>query len=150
MGPTAPQIAIIRRTWAEASALGPLAGELFYGRLFQIAPETRPLFRGDMAVQGRKLVETLGFVVDHLDAEERFVPAAEDLARRHVGYGVKAGHYAAVGEALVWMLEHALGPRFGAQERAAWEAAYARLSSTMIRAAEKFAVEVPPDGGGGS
>lgn len=31
------------------------AAMLFYNQLFELAPEVRPLFRGDRAEQGRKL-----------------------------------------------------------------------------------------------
>ena len=37
-----------------------------YGRLFQVAPELRPLFHGNIAVQGRKFVDMLGALVSEL------------------------------------------------------------------------------------
>ncbi len=128
-------IARIRRSWAAVAANPRMAGELFYGRLFSLAPETRALFRSDMAAQGKKLTDTLGFVVDHLDAPGPLVEEAAALARRHVAYGVRAEHYAPVGAALLWTLERMLGPAMDAETRAAWTAAYAALSETMIAAA---------------
>lgn len=125
----------IRASWARAAAAPDLAAGLFYGRLFQIAPQTRPLFRGDMEVQGRKLVSFLGFVVDHLDDAGALAPEAVALARRHVGYGVAPEHYAAVGEALLWTLERALGPEFDPATRAAWERAFRLLTDIMLPAA---------------
>ncbi|MGF1445127.1 MAG: globin family protein [Pikeienuella sp.] len=135
MGLTEVQISLVRVSWSAVAGNPDMAARLFYGRLFRIAPETRSLFRDDMAAQGAKLTDTLGFVIDHLDAPEALGEAAHALARRHVGYGVLPGHYALVGEALVWTLAQMLGPRFDAETRAAWVAAYDALSRDMIAAA---------------
>jgi hemoglobin-like flavoprotein len=78
--------------------------------LFEIAPEVKPLFRGGMTEQGRKLMATLALVVNGLNKLDAILPAASVLAKRHVGYGVKAVHYATVGAALLWTLEKGLGP----------------------------------------
>lgn len=126
------EVGLIRETWAKAAAAGPLTAQLFYGRLFKIAPETRRLFADDMTRQEQKLTATLGFVVDHLDRPETLLPAARDLAIRHIGYGVEAEDYAPVGAALIWALERLLGSDFGPAERAAWVKAYATLSDDMI------------------
>ncbi len=137
----ATQISLIRASWARVAPVAPMAARLFYGRLFRIAPETRALFQEDMKAQGRKLMATLGFVVDHLDRPDVLAPAARDLARRHVGYHVTAEQYAPVGEALIWTLKELLGPAFGQQEKAAWLGAYASLSAMMIEAAYGAAPE---------
>ena len=63
---------------------------MFYGRLFEIAPAVKPLFRGDIEEQGRKLMAMLGAVVNGLGNLETILPAASALAKRHVDYGVKA------------------------------------------------------------
>jgi nitric oxide dioxygenase len=130
----ADDAARIRASWARVAAAPDLSAGLFYGRLFQIAPEARPLFREDMDVQGRKLVSFLGFVVDNLDDPEALAPKAVALARRHVGYGVSPGQYAAVGEALLWTLGRALGPDFDPETRSAWARAYGRLTGVMAPA----------------
>lgn len=126
----------IRASWARASASPEILTGLFYGRLFRAAPETRGLFKADMAAQGRKLAQTLGFVVDHLEEPARLMPEVEALAVRHVGYGAVSADYAAVGDALIWALEQTLGPSFDAETRAAWLDAYATLSAAMVAAAE--------------
>ncbi len=131
----AEQIGLIRASWARVAPAAPMAARLFYGRLFRIAPETRALFQADMKAQGRKLMATLGFVVDHLDRPDVLALAARDLAIRHVGYGVSAEQYAPVGEALIWTLKELLGPAFGEREKAAWLGAYTSLSAMMIEAA---------------
>jgi nitric oxide dioxygenase len=109
----------------------------FYQRLFAIAPDTRSLFREDMADQGRKLFLTLAVIVDALHTLERVLPVAEALAVRHVGFGVREEHYASVGEALLAALAHALGPRFDRETEEGWATAYRLLSGCMISAARQ-------------
>lgn len=135
MALSATHIAVIRRTWAEVVPAATIAANLFYTRLFEIAPKTRALFKPDLKAQGKKLIDTLSFVVDHLDSDDELQSAAADLAIRHVRYGVTADQYAPVGAALVWTLESMLGDRFGPTEREAWSTAYGVLSAKMIAAA---------------
>lgn len=116
----------------------PIAGQaaaMFYDRLFEIAPEVKPLFRGDMAEQRRKLMTTLGVVVRGLGNLPSILPTARKLARQHVAYGVEPAHYAPVGAALLWTLERGLGEAWTAAVADAWAAAYRTLSEVMIGAA---------------
>lgn len=131
----ADKVACIRKTWAQVIGAPEIVGRLFYSRLFAIAPEARGMFPADMRGQEKKLVDTLDFIVDHLDAFEDLLPVARDLAIRHVAYGTLPDHYPAVGSALVETLEQALGDGFTAEDRAAWIEAYTVLSDEMISAA---------------
>lgn len=137
---TPSQIDLIQDSFRKVVPISDTAAALFYGRLFEIAPEVKPLFKGDMSLQGAKLMATLGRVVAGLNDLSKIVPAAESLARKHVGYGVKDEHYAPVGAALIWTLEQGLGPDFTPETKAAWIEAYAILSSVMIAAAAKAPV----------
>lgn len=125
----------IRRTWAMAAAVPDQTARVFYANLFKLDAGTRPLFAGDMDKQGRKLAETLSFIVDHLDDMDVLLPAARDLAIRHLDYGVTAGQYASVGGALVTTLKQLLGPEMDAEAEAAWGRVYTVLSEHMIRSA---------------
>lgn len=125
----------IRRTWAKAVSISEEMSTVFYGNLFRLDPTTKPLFVGDLRLQGRKLVQTLGFIVDHLDQPETLLPAAEALAVRHVDYGVVAGQYASVGAALIKTLAQMLGDDFSKEDENAWAEVYGGLSDAMIKAA---------------
>jgi hemoglobin-like flavoprotein len=129
---TPEQIKEIQESFAKVGPISEQAAALFYRRLFEIAPSLSPLFRGDMQEQGRKLMATLGVVVNGLGNLEAILPAASALAKRHVEYGVKAADYAPVGEALLWTLERGLGAQWTAELAAAWSAAYGVLSEFMI------------------
>jgi len=129
---TPDQIKAIQDSFARIAPISEEAAALFYQRLFDLAPSVKPLFRGDMKGQGRKLMATLAVVVNGLRNLEPILPAASALAKRHVTYGVKADHYAPVGEALLWTLERGLGAQWTTELAAAWGAAYSMLSEFMI------------------
>lgn len=133
---TPDQIALVRDSFRRVPAE---AAALFYGRLFDQAPELRPMFRGDMAEQGRKLLAMIAVAVNALDAPERLLPAVRVLGQRHAGYGVVPEHYRVVGAALLWTLREGLGDAFTPETEAAWTAAYVLLSETMIDAAAQRA-----------
>jgi nitric oxide dioxygenase len=139
---TPKQIILVQTSFEQVLPIAEQAAVLFYGRLFEIDPSLRPLFRGDMAEQGRKLMTTLKVVVNGLTRLEALVPAVEALGRRHAGYGIKDEHYNTVAAALLWTLEQGLGEAFTAEVRTAWVAAYTILSEVMIAAAAT--VEVGP------
>jgi len=129
---TPDQIDLVQSSFAKVVPIADAAAGLFYGRLFEIAPQTKALFHGDMGEQGRKLMMTLGVVVNGLRDLDAVLPAARTLAVKHVSYGVSAAHYKPVGEALIWTLEQGLGPEFTTDVKNAWLSAYGALSSVMI------------------
>jgi nitric oxide dioxygenase len=132
---TPAQVSEVQTSFARVAPIADQAAELFYGRLFEIAPEVRPLFKADLKGQGRKLMGTLAVVVKGLDDLPALLPAVQALARKHVGYGVSPAHYAPVGAALLWTLQQGLGDGFTAEVEDGWSAACATLSRAMIAAA---------------
>lgn len=134
---TPEQLQLIRSSFAKVAPIKDQAAALFYGRLFELDPSLRPLFKGDMAAQGAKLMVALGAVVASLDRLARILPAIRQLGRQHAAYGVRPDHYATVGEALIWTLQQAQGADFTPALRRAWTDAYGRLAWAMIAAAEE-------------
>ena len=132
---TPDQIDDIQTSFAKVLPISQIAAGLFYERLFIIAPEVKPLFKGDMTQQGNKLMATIAAVVNGLKNLDAVVPVAQGLAVRHVAYGVKPEHYGPVGAALIWTLEQGLQGDFTPKVREAWVAAYNTLSGVMIAAA---------------
>jgi hemoglobin-like flavoprotein len=129
---TPDQVKAIQESFAKVVPISEQAAALFYGRLFEIAPASKPLFRGDIEEQGRKLMGMLGAVVNGLGNIETILPAASALAKRHVDYGVKATDYEPVGAALLWTLEQGLGAQWTSEVKAAWTEAYTILADFMI------------------
>jgi hemoglobin-like flavoprotein len=131
---TPNDIDLVQSSFAKVVPIREAAAELFYGRLFEIAPEVKPMFKGEMKEQGRKLMTTLAVVINGLKDLASILPAAEALAVKHNDYGVKPEHYTPVGEALIWTLDQGLGEDFTPETRQAWITAYTTLSGVMIAA----------------
>ena len=129
------QKALVRSTWAQVLPISDEAAQLFYGRLFEIDPSTRPLFASaEIAQKDNKLMQTIDVAVASLDDLDRIRPAVEDLGRRHVDYGVAEGQYATVGAALLWTLDQGLGADFTPEAEEAWSETYGVLSGIMKEA----------------
>ena len=132
---TPDQCRLVKQTYEPVREVaGPLA-LLFYGRLFELDPAARRLFHNDLALQGRKLMDTLDLLVASLDHFEAVRDRLSALGRRHRGYGVRPDQYAAVVTAFLWALGQALGPDFDAPTRDAWRAVLTAVSSVMQEAA---------------
>lgn len=128
---TPNQISLVQSSFKSVVPIAATAADLFYDRLFQIAPHVRPLFPADMSTQKVKLVGMLATAVSNLHQVETILPAVRDLGSRHRGYGVTDDYYRPVGEALLWTLEQGLGPAFTPDVKAAWTQAYAMLAGAM-------------------
>lgn len=133
---TPEQIKLIQTSWDKVVPIADTAAELFYGKLFELDPELKPLFKGDMTEQGRKLMRMIGVAVNGLNRLNEIVPAVQDLGRRHVAYGVKDKDYDTVGSALLWTLEQGLGEDFTDETEQAWVVVYTVLATTMKDAAQ--------------
>ncbi len=129
------QVELVQQSWRSVQLVGDTAAELFYGKLFSIAPEVRPMFRGELRDQGRNFTAMMSVAVHWLGKPEKVAVAVRQLGARHAAYGVRDSHYGAVGASLLWMLEESLGEAFTPEVEAAWWAAYQFLASTMQQGA---------------
>ncbi len=136
---TPQEIKLVQESWAKVVPISETAAELFYGKLFELDPSVRSMFKGDMKEQGRKLMAILNTAVNALDKLETIVPAVQDMGKRHVAYGVRNDHYDTVGEALIWTLGAGLKDDFTDDTKAAWIAVYTLVADTMKAAAEEAA-----------
>jgi nitric oxide dioxygenase len=126
------QVTLVQTSFAKVAPIAGMAADLFYDRLFEIAPDVRRMFPNDLAEQKKKLMAMLGTAVAGLTKPDALLPAVRALGARHAGYGVTAEHFAPVGAALIWALEQGLGAAFTPDVKAAWIEVYGVLSRTMI------------------
>lgn len=138
---TPHEIALVRSSFAKVVPIADQAAALFYARLFELDPALRGLFHGDMAAQGKKLMQTIGFCVASLDRLQTILPVVRDLGLRHVAYKVRDEHYETVGAALLWTLEKGLGADFTPETRAAWGKVYWILAEAMKAGARDGAAQ---------
>jgi len=129
---TPQQIALVQQSFSKVAPISEAASQLFYDRLFEVAPSVRGMFPQDMTEQRKKLMGMLAAVVSGLSNLETILPAASALAKRHVAYGAKAEHYPVVGATLLWTLEKGLGEAWTPELATAWTDAYGVLSGYMI------------------
>ena len=132
---TSQQIELVQSSYRLIEPVAADVARAFYGRLFEVDPSLRPMFRGDMDEQGRKLMQMLGYAVGALRRLDQIIPAVEDLGRRHASYGVEEEHYTTVAAALLWTLTKCLGAAFTPEMCEAWTAVYGEVAGAMKRGA---------------
>lgn len=130
---------LVQKTFEMVAPIAEVAAGLFYGRLFEVDPSLKPLFRGDIKDQGKKLMATIKIAVQSLDRLDALVPVVQALGRRHLAYGVRDEHYDTVGGALLWTLEKGLGEAFTPEVKEAWATVYGILAKVMKDAANEVA-----------
>jgi hemoglobin-like flavoprotein len=132
---TEDQKTLIRDSFAQIAPNAQAVAALFYERLFILDPDLKPLFKGDMPEQGRKLMAMISIAVANLDRFDAIVPAVKQLGARHAGYGVPKASYDTVGAALAWTLEQGLGPDYTPEMATAWSDCYTTLAAVMQQGA---------------
>jgi nitric oxide dioxygenase len=137
--PTATDIKLVRQTFDLVVPIASVAADMFYERLFYMAPSLRRLFPADMTDQKRKLMVMLAGIAHGLGDLDALVPQLLALGARHASYGVKDSHYKAVGDALIWTLERGLANAFTPQVERAWVRVYLLVAATMQAGADEVA-----------
>lgn len=130
------QIALVRDSWTRVAKHPDQAAATFYGRLFEVYPEVRHLFKGEIDEQGEKLMRMIGKAVAALDDLEPLERVIKMMGARHSGYGVLEEDYPKLADALFWTLEQGLGDDFTPATRAAWVSVYDDLAELMQEGAE--------------
>jgi hemoglobin-like flavoprotein len=133
------QKTLVQESFVKVAPIADQAAALFYGRLFEMDPAIRPMFKTDLMEQGKKLMQVLATAVNGLDDLDALVPVVQELGRRHVAYGVRDTHYDSVGGALLWTLEQGLGDGFTPEVKEAWTRVYGIIATTMKTAAAEVA-----------
>jgi hemoglobin-like flavoprotein len=113
-------------------------GLRFYQRLFAQYPQVRPLFKTPPEEQHKKLLTSLGVVVSHVNRLEEVVPYLHAMGIRHLAYGTETGHYAAVGENLLAVLQEHLSKAgdWTPEMQETWSEAVNAVAQVMVEAAE--------------
>ena len=133
---TPEQVDLVRKSFDALWPFRRRLAEQFYGRFFELAPDTRRLFPNDMEKQHLKLMDTIAAIVGTLDQREIFQSIISHTGRKHAEFGVQTAHFAAFGDALIWGLRHRLGPAFAPELQQAWIVLYDAIQAEMMRAAK--------------
>jgi hemoglobin-like flavoprotein len=136
---TSEDITLVRESFAKVAPIKDVAADLFYERLFEIAPQVHQMFPSDLAEQKRKLMAMIAAAVGGLDDLPALVPVVKALGARHAGYGTRPEHYQPVAEALLWTLGKGLGDAYTPEVATAWTKVYGVLAATMQAGAAEAA-----------
>jgi hemoglobin-like flavoprotein len=115
----------------------PLADQIaksFYMHLFEIVPNAKKLFTGNMERQGMMLMTSLSLAVTGLSDMKTILPAVQALGERHYSYGVKPEYFQPASESFIWALEQQLGDHFTPELKSAWVDAFKALTDAMLNA----------------
>jgi len=135
--PTEADIALVRRTFDFVVPIAGVAADLFYERLFYMAPSLRRMFPADMREQKRKLMVMMAAAVQGLTDLDTLAPRLMELGAQHGRYGVTDDHYKIVGETLIWTLERGLANEFTPDVKRAWVRVYRLIAATMQAGADE-------------
>jgi hemoglobin-like flavoprotein len=133
---TPEQVDLVRHSFDAMWPIRRKLAEIFYTRFFELAPDAKRLFPGDMERQHLKLMDTIAAIVGALDKRELFQSIITHTGRQHAQFGATASHFVAFGDALIWGLEKQFGATFTPQLRAAWIELYQDVKGEMLRAAQ--------------
>jgi hemoglobin-like flavoprotein len=109
--------------------------ELFYETLFRDTPSIKPLFKGDIALQRKKLKTTVALVIKGLDRLDSLRDAIFELGARHAGYGVHRDDFPDVVDALIKTFNTVIND-FTVEEEDAWRKALNIVSEIMLEGME--------------
>ncbi len=139
MSLTADQVRLVTESYVLIGRSPRPYSELFYHRLLLDHPFARALFPDDLRHQAFVFEKTIAILVREVGNIAGLRPTLADLARKHVGYGVRPYQYEAVGAVLIATFSEILRSRFTPEIREAWETVYAETAGVMI-------AEAYPDG----
>lgn len=130
---------LVQGTFEKVAPIAETAAEIFYNKLFELDPALKPLFKGDIKEQGKKLMTMLAAAVNGLNNLEGLIPVVQNLGKRHVGYGVQDEHYDTVAASLLFTLEQGLGDAWNEEVKEAWTTVYLILADIMKEASKEVA-----------
>jgi nitric oxide dioxygenase len=148
---TPSQIRLVRDSFSKIEPIASQVGQAFYDKLFETAPETRKLFKGDMSFQHAKFMSVvnelvglhlrslISLPVTLLNSSEAAMPTIYDLGKRHADFGVTPAHFGLMRSALLETLAELLGDEFTPRMREAWEAAFDVMAGVMRKGLENTA-----------
>jgi len=129
-------IPALEASFDHIAARGDELMDVFYERLFTVAPATRTLFAGtDLRRQKGMLLAALVLLRRSLHDLDSVVPRLRDLGARHVQYGAEPEHYPLLGEVLISSMAQVAGEVWTIEHELAWTEAFAVVSNAMLEGA---------------
>lgn len=132
-------IELLRESFEAVKPVAVPVVEHFYKTLFSKYPQAKPLFKNvDMGTQKGHLINSLVFIVDHVDKAEQLVPYLQKMGARHLKYGVQNEHYAWVGGSLIETFKHFFKDQWSQELESTWLTAFGVIAQQMQEGAKAF------------
>ena len=107
--------------------------DVFYNRLFELSPITRPMFANiSISAQGRLLAEVISSAIGLVNSEELLRARLMHVILRHNDRGIDASLYGVMGSALIYAFRIVLGAKFNPESERAWIKIYSLLLKVII------------------
>ena len=106
--------------------------DVFYSRLFDVHPLSRPLFKSGLKSQGKFLVKMIGLSLGIIDEPEKFEKTLIKLTESHNERGIKAIEYGIVGEVLFYTIRQCVGEAYTPIAHYAWRKIMSKILSIMV------------------
>ena len=141
---TPAQIRLLQKSFIAIKPIKAQIGLDFYGKLFELAPETRAFFISNLERQWRNLMSVFEKLVsDELPSmltvpvtdsgsKEVSLPGITELAHHYATRGAGPEHLPAAKTALLWALEQHLGEAYDEETADAWAIAFDLIAASMI------------------
>ncbi len=127
-------VEVLEKSFQAVAPNAELIVEKFYERLFEQYPGVRELFKGDMVEQRRKLLTSIGLVINNLKKPGMLQGSLLELGAQHEAYGAEEAHYPIVASTLLEVMGEVAGEAWTSEVEGAWEAALSSIASIMLSA----------------
>ncbi len=128
---SAEQKRLILKSFLRVEPALDLVAQLFFLKLFRLAPALRKQFSGPVDVQARKFAAGAKLAMISLGHEDGLAPTLRLLGARHRQMGIRPRYYRTMSRALVWTLERSLDKAFDRDTKAAWKVLLAQFAKVM-------------------
>ena len=119
----------------------PIAKEVidsFYDNLFSDYPGSDALFAGvEMEKQKTLLINSLVYIVDHLDSPQSLEKYLHNMGARHVGYKTEAEHYQWVAASMLKAFGQHFGEKWTDELNDEWTKALTVVAEIMLEGAQR-------------
>ena len=109
-------------------------GDVFYKKVFEIAPEVEQLFPADMADQKKILTHMLRGIINAMSRPHHLEMGLQSLGKQHINYGVKTEHYPVIKQAFMSTVEEIMQQDCTDAIKEAWNDTLELVTKFMQRA----------------
>lgn len=130
-------IELIKASFEQAKPIAQKIADKFYEFLWEDYPTSKALFDGvKMDSQKKALINSLVFIVENLEEEEKLVQYLSSMGERHLKYGTQEEHYDWVGASLLKTFAFFFQDEWTDELEEQWSMAYNFIAQTMIEGAK--------------